>query len=60
MDIKYFYAVLITIFIYQLANLLLSLSSDEKTFLIWNIWIFYPIMCLFAWGKKFLKNKDNE
>lgn len=57
MDIKYFYVVLITILIYQFSNLLISLSADEKTFLIWNIWIFYPIACLFEWVRKKIKRK---
>lgn len=57
MDIKYFYVVLITILIYQFSNLLISLSSDETTFLIWNIWIFYPIICFRAWLKQKFKKK---
>ena len=57
MDIKYFYVILITILIYQFSNLLISLSADEKTFLIWNIWIFYPIACLFEWVGKKIKRK---
>lgn len=55
MDIKYFYAVVITILIYQFSNLLISLSADEKTFLIWNIWIFYPAMCFFGWIREKIK-----
>lgn len=57
MDIKYFYVVLITILIYQFSNLLISLSSDETAFLIWNIWIFYPIGCFFEWIRKKIKRK---
>lgn len=57
MDIKYFYAVLITILIYQFSNLLISLSSDETAFWIWNIWIFYPIACFFEWIRKKVKRK---
>lgn len=57
MDIKYFYAVVITILIYQFSNLLISLSADEKTFLIWNIWIFYPIACFFGWIREKIKRK---
>lgn len=58
MDIKYFYIVLITILIYQFLNLLISLSCiDETTFWIWNIGIFYPIICFGAWLKQKFKKK---
>lgn len=57
MDIKYFYTVVITILIYQFSNLLISLSDDEMAFWIWNIWIFYPIICFGAWLKQKFKKK---
>ena len=57
MDIKYFYTAAITILIYQFSNLLISLSSDETTFWIWNIGLFYPIICFFEWIRKKIKRK---
>lgn len=57
MDIKYFYVIIITILIYQFSNLLISLSGDETTFWIWNIGIFYPIICFGAWLKQKFKKK---
>lgn len=57
MDIKYFYIVLITILIYQFLNLLIGLVADEKVFIAWNTWIFFPFMCLTVWVIKKIKNK---